>query len=253
MVDAEVWIRALRGSHDRFVAIVSELDGAAIRRPSYADEWSIAQVASHLGSQAEIFGLFLDAGLADSAAPGVERFRPIWEVWDGRAPEDQVTESVRANEQFVRRLEGLSGPERAGFSLSLFGADRDLAGLVDIRLREHALHTWDIAVAVDPTAVVRADSVDLLVDSLPEIAGRAGTAVDDARTLGVETVDPERSFVLTTGPAVSLAAGAAPVELRLPAEAFVRLVFGRLDPAHSPEGPAEDVTLATLRQVFTGF
>jgi uncharacterized protein (TIGR03083 family) len=253
MVHAEVWIRALRGSHERFVALVSGLAGDAIRRPSYADEWSIAQVASHLGSQAEIFGLFLDAGLAGQDAPGVERFRPIWAEWDGRAPEAQVAESGRANEQFVSRLEGLSGPEREGFALSLFGSDQDLAGLVDIRLREHAVHTWDVAVALDPSAVLQPESVELLVDSLPQVAGRSGKAAADARTIGVATVDPERSFVLTTGPDVGLAEGPAPVDLRLPAEAFVRLVFGRLDPAHTPDGLADDPTLATLRQVFTGF
>src|SRR6266404_2449775 len=57
------WIDALRRSHDRLRASVEPLDLGQLEQRSYASEWSIAQVVSHLGSQAEIFGLFLDAGL----------------------------------------------------------------------------------------------------------------------------------------------------------------------------------------------
>ena len=57
------WISALRHSHDRLQASVEPLGLPQLERRSYASEWSIAQVLSHLGSQAEIFGLFLDAGL----------------------------------------------------------------------------------------------------------------------------------------------------------------------------------------------
>jgi hypothetical protein len=40
----------------------------------------------------------------------------------------------------------------------------------------------------------------------------------------------------------------------MPAEAFVRLVYGRLDPAHTPASITGDpADLDHLRQVFTGF
>ena len=58
------WISALRHSHDRLRASAEPLDLAQLEQLSYASEWSIAQVLSHLGSQAEIFGMFLEAGLA---------------------------------------------------------------------------------------------------------------------------------------------------------------------------------------------
>ena len=51
------WIGALRHSHDRLQALVGPLDPGQLEQGSYASEWSIAQVLSHLGSQAEIFGL----------------------------------------------------------------------------------------------------------------------------------------------------------------------------------------------------
>ena len=57
------WIGTLRRSHDRLQALVEPLGQDQLEQRSYASEWSIAQVLSHLGSGAEIFSLFLDAGL----------------------------------------------------------------------------------------------------------------------------------------------------------------------------------------------
>jgi uncharacterized protein (TIGR03083 family) len=255
MADSALWIRTLRTSHDRFAALVSPLDDDAIQGPSYDDEWSIAQVASHLGSQAEIFGLFLDAGLSGGDAPGGESFPPIWDRWNNRAPALQVADSVLANEEFVTRVEGLSESERAGFALSAFGTELDLVGAMGMRLGEHALHTWDVAVVADPKATVAADAVELLVDSLPTMAARVGKAADDGKAVVVETTGPQRRFVLTTGPEVSLVAdsGTTAADLLLPAEALVRLVYGRLDPEHTPADIADNAVLARLRVVFPGF
>jgi len=41
--------------------------------------------------------------------------------------------------------------------------------------------------------------------------------------------------------------------LRLPAEALVRLVYGRLDPAHTPALEARGVDVDELRRIFPGF
>lgn len=73
------------------------------------------------------------------------------------------------------------------------------------------------------------------------------------------TTDPERTFTVDATPdAVSLSAGtvnsgtadAAP-DVHLPAEAFARLIYGRLDPDHTPAG-AEAPALDTLRRVYPG-
>jgi uncharacterized protein (TIGR03083 family) len=255
MVDIEVWIQAIRGSHERFAALVSPLDEEAVQQRSYADEWSIADLASHLGSQAEIYGLFVDAGLSGQDGPDGEQFVPIWDRWNGRPPAAQVADSVRANEEFVRRIEGLSETERTGFMVSMFGSDTDLAALIGSRFGEHAVHVWDVEVVLDPAAVIADDAVALLVDRLPGLAARAGKPAEGGRTVVIETVAPERRFVLTTGPEVDLTpdSGTGPADLRLPAESFVRLVYGRLDPDHTPADLADNEELASLRPVFTGF
>jgi uncharacterized protein (TIGR03083 family) len=254
MAETAEWIRALRSSHDRFTAAAQPLDAAAVSAPSYDDDWSIAQVASHLGSQAEIFGLFLEAGLSRQDPPGGEAFGPIWDAWNARSPEAQVAESIVANEAFVRRLEQLPDTERAAFALSMFGMDLDLAGLAAMRLGEHAVHTWDVSVALDPDAVIAADAVALLIDTLPTTAARTGKASDGAAAIAIRTTEPERNFVLATSPAVELApGGSAEADVVLPAEALIRLVFGRLDADHTPQDQAGSAALPDLRAVFPGF
>src|ERR1700685_2728392 len=72
------WIDSPRSSRARVRALGGPLALDQLEKPSYAGEWSIAQVLSHLGSQAEIFGLFLEAGLTGHDPPGMEQVRPIW-------------------------------------------------------------------------------------------------------------------------------------------------------------------------------
>jgi hypothetical protein len=161
---------------------------------------------------------------------------------------------VTANEALVARIESLSEADRGRFALSMFGRDLDLAGLAGMRLSEHAVHTWDIVVALDPSAQVTADSVALLIDLLPGVAGRAGKPAAQGRTVAIRTTEPERSFTLTTGPEVALTPGTdGDADLRLPAEALLRLVYGRLDPDHSPADLAQEPVIVTLRGVFQGF
>jgi uncharacterized protein (TIGR03083 family) len=266
----ETWIRALRASVDRFTSLLTPLDGTAIRARSYDTDWSIAQVASHLGSQAEIFGLFLEAGLTGGELPGSEQFQAIWSRWDSSSPEQQVARSLETNEAFMSRVEGLSYEQRDAFHANLFGNRSDLAGFLASRLSEHAVHTWDMAVALDQAAMVSGDAVTLLTDTtLTRTAGRGTKPTDPPLVIAVSTTEPDRSFVLTTGPQVSLvladddsregAGGAtsptaSDYSLTIPAEALLRLVFGRLDADHSPSVPADqEELLARLRKVFLGF
>ena len=45
-----------------------------------------------------------------------------------------------------------------------------------MRLSEHAVHTWDVAVSLDPAAEVAPDAVELLLVQLPMLAGWTGKA-----------------------------------------------------------------------------
>jgi uncharacterized protein (TIGR03083 family) len=250
------WIEALRHSHDALQAMAGPLDADQLQRQSYASEWSIAQVLSHIGSQSEIMGLFLDAGLSGQDPPGPEAFGAIWDSWNAKSPQDQAADALRVDEALTARIESLDADERERFRLSAFGTDLDITGLARTRLGEHAVHTWDIAVALDPAATLAPDAVDLLVDTLGPLVARAAKPGGTQRRLNVSTSSPVRHFTLETGEKVTLAPSEYTEglpELALPAEAFIRLIYGRLDPAHTPPVETRHADLDELRQVFPGF
>ncbi len=250
------WIDALRHSHDRLQALAEPLDLAQLEQPGYPSKWSIAQVLSHLGSQAEIFGLFLDASLSGEEPPGREAFGPIWDTWNAKSPQAQARDALAADEATQERIESLDEDQRARLHLHMFGMDLDVTGLARMRLSEHAIHTWDVAVALDPAATVSPDAVGLLIDTLGQLAARTAKPDGVQRHLRISTTDPQRNFILRTGESVTLTqadGGEGLPELRLPAEALIRLAYGRLDPAHTPPVQASGVDLDDLRSLFPGF
>jgi uncharacterized protein (TIGR03083 family) len=253
--DATSWVRAVRASHDRLAGIVAGLDGDGLRARSYDTEWSVADVLSHLGSGAEIFSLYIEAGATGGDPPAPEDFKPIWETWNARSPEAQAAQSIAVNEALVTRAESLTPEQRAAFRVMMFGRmSTDLAGVLGMRLSEHALHTWDIAVMLDPAAKVAPDAVDLLVDRLPMMVGFMSKQAPAPVAVAVTTTGPERAFTLDTGGVTLTPAGVADTptaSLALPAEALLRLVYGRLD--DEPGLRASGVTIAELKSVFPGF
>lgn len=254
------WISALRHSHDRLRAAVEPLDPGQLEQRSYASEWSIAQVLSHLGSQAEIFGLFLNAGLSGSESPGQDAFAPIWGVWNAKTPQAQASDALDADQATLARFESMDADEQARFRLSMFGMELDTAGIARMRVGEHAIHTWDVVVALDPKESLAPDAVALLIDTLDQLAARTAKPDGKQRKIRVTTTDPERQFTLETGDAVTLVPADDETvpelgvsELRLPAEAFVRLIYGRLDSGHTPADKHAGVELDELRAIFPGF
>jgi uncharacterized protein (TIGR03083 family) len=258
--DPRAWIAALRNSHDRLAGLVTPLIPNQLRGPSYCSDWNVAQVLSHLGSGAEIALLILPAALGEAEAPGPETFPAIWDVWNAKTPEEQVADGLISDEKYVESLEALSDAELSRISLELFGMHLDSVGLIRLRLGEHALHTWDVAVSVDPAATLDQDAVTLLIDNVPEfLAPRLGRPPADAFRIRIVTTDPARDYLLIAAEEISMpdwpgdGAGAGS-EARMPAEALLRLAYGRLDPEHTPaEVEAEAADLDRLRLVFPGF
>jgi hypothetical protein len=129
-----------------------------------------------------------------------------------------------------------------------------------MRLAEHVLHAWDIAVTADPQTALQDDEVPFVIDSLPRIASRSGRPVPQAPPVRVVMPDLQRSFDLTLNgespilaPATTSGPDDAAARLHVPAEAFIRLVYGRLDADHTPDSVrADGIDLDTLRRAFPG-
>ena len=259
MSDAHPVITTLRQAHEAFALVVAPLDGEAIRRRSYCDQWSVAQVASHLGSGAE-FGLgWLHAAITHTEPLAREEWPKVWDKWNGWSLEEQVSGAVVADAAYLEAFETAGDEQLAQAHITLFGAfELDGFGLARIRIPELVMHTWDIAVIADPSARIPQAAVDLMVDQLPSGIGRLGKPQTRDWTLNVATTGPERDYVLRNGNEVTLEPGTtseAGGTLRLPAEALIRLVYGRADGDHA-EGVAlegGEVTLEDLRATFPGF
>jgi len=252
-------VSVLHASQDRLAAALDGLSEEQAATQSYDDEWTVAQVASHLGSGAELFTLFLESGLKGEPAPGVEAMQPVWDEWNGKDPLAQARDSVAVNEAFLERVDAVTDAEREAWVLDLFGSRRTFAELLRMRLSEHAVHTWDIVVSFNPTATIPEDAAAYVVDNLASVVGWTGQKHDEQISVEVRTTGPELAFHLDLGPAgVTLAPSSddtdARAELTLPAESFVRLVYGRLDPDHTPPPVrARGVDLDLLRRTFPGF
>ncbi|SDR69969.1 TIGR03083 family protein [Friedmanniella luteola] len=247
---------ALHRSQDRLAAAVSVLADEELTGPSYDAGWTVADVLSHLGSGAAITGLSLDAGLGRREAPEFEELDAIWTTWNAKAPHDQAADAVAANAALLERLGGLTDAQRGAFAVDMFNGRQDLLGLLLLRLSEHAVHTWDVLVARDPAARLAPDATALLLTGLDELVSRAGQRSEVPLRVAIRTTGPEAAFVLEAdgdGPRLTVGPGDAPATATLPAEAFIRLVYGRLDDAHADQVQVEGCRLADLRAVFPGF
>lgn len=261
--DPRTWIATLRESHERLGRLVRPMTPDQIRAQSYCRDWTNAQVLSHLGSGAEIALLTLPGALGESDPVGREAFGPVWDKWNAKGPDQQAADALVSDEKHVQTLEALTGEQLAAIDMDFFGMMRlDAIGVVRMRLGEHVLHTWDLAVMADPTATVPADAVELLIDNVPRfLAPRLGKPLPEPFSARITTTDPDRDYLLTSGESVTMenwpgesADGPDVPHVTMPAEALLRLSYGRLDPEHTPSSVSADpATLDKLRAIFPGF
>jgi uncharacterized protein (TIGR03083 family) len=243
---------ALRASVDRLAALVTPLEDAD--RSAYPTEWTIADVVSHVGSGAVIWSRMLDDQLAGAATPD-DFNQQVWDEWDAKSPVAKLHDGVAADGSIMARLESLSSEDRARIHVSMGPMELDWDSIIGMRLNEHLVHEWDVAVALDPDATLAGDGVAFVVDELEMIARFAAKPTGPSRSITLTTTAPARGFRVDIGEDVRVSAIDPPPTptLTLPAEAFVRLVYGRLDAEHTPTAVTGDLdALDQLRQVFTG-
>ncbi|KDN21979.1 maleylpyruvate isomerase family mycothiol-dependent enzyme [Amycolatopsis rifamycinica] len=249
-------ITALRAEHDTLAGLVRTLTDDQLAAPSGADEWTVAQALSHLGSGAEIGRAPLARAAGETVA--AEDNPTIWARWDASAPRAQAEGFLEHNSRWLDTVEALTPEQRASLTVDLgfLPEPVPLVTAVGMRLSEVANHSWDVRVAFDPDAGVDAGSAEVLVDLLAGPVGfmlsflakpaeltnpvslavpGAGLVIDDAVTVVDHLEAPSATF---TGPA----------------EAFIRLLSGRLKAPYDKNVTVDgEVTLDDLRRVFPGF
>jgi len=246
-------LAALHASVDHLRSVVDGLGPDQIRQSAYPTEWTVADVLSHIGSGAVIMRRGFEDNLAGRDTPG-DFNQSVWDEWNAKSPDDQAAEALAADADLLAALESATEEQLEGFQLSMGPMTLDAAGFVALRLAEHVLHTWDIEVVLDADATLIAGAVPILVDRVAVIANLVGRPPGADTTVAVRTTDPERRLaVVMTPDSVRLAPddSGSDAQLVLPAEAFIRLVYGRLDPDHTPAG-VEGPAVEQLRLVYPG-
>jgi uncharacterized protein (TIGR03083 family) len=244
----------LRGSVGRLHQLCRGLDDAQLGAQSYCRDWSIAGTLSHLGSGAVIMRRRLEDVLAGRPTP--DDFAPsVWDEWNAKSARAKADDALVADEAVLEALEAVSAQDRARVTFPMGPLALEFDQFAAMRLNEHAFHTWDIEVVFDDGAHLPHDVAAVVVDNLGLIARFSARPTGEVRTAAIRTSDPARDFtVRLSADSVELVAGEGgpDPDLVLPAEAFCRLVYGRLDPEHTPAFTGDGSVLDTLRAVFPG-
>jgi MDMPI C-terminal domain len=161
----------------------------------------------------------------------------------------------------VEALEALPDEdlEARQLDMGFLPAPIDVAFFASMRLSEMALHAWDVDVAFDPATTVDEHTLPYALGVLTSFAGYFAKPAGKSGTADVTLTHPSRSFTLRlTGDGVQLEEGPAAdadTSVTMPAEAFARLIGGRLDTGHTPPSVQVDGTLSLddLRRNFPGF
>ncbi|MGD0944157.1 MAG: maleylpyruvate isomerase N-terminal domain-containing protein [Acidimicrobiales bacterium] len=250
---ADAHVEVLRSSVARLRDLVSTMSDADLTRPAYPSEWSIADVFSHIGSGAVIMNRRLDDVLAGLDTP--DDFAPgVWDTWNAKTPTAQRDDALTADAALLAGIDSVTADEREAFSLDMGPMSLGFDAFVGMRLNEHAFHAWDIEVAVDPAATIPEQVAALVVDNLELIARYTAKPTGDTTTITVATTEPPRGFTIALTPesvTFSPTTVEAAADIELTAEALARLVYGRLDPQHTPHND-EGLVLDVLRRVFPG-
>jgi uncharacterized protein (TIGR03083 family) len=247
-------VTALGASVDRLRGLCRDLDDSQLEARSYCRDWTIADVLSHLGSGAVIMRRSLEDTLAGRDTP--DDFAPaVWDEWNAKTARAKGDDALATDAGLLQVIEVVGEAERARASFPIGPLSVDFDGFVALRVNEHAFHTWDIEVVFDDDARLPDSATGVVVDNLELITRFTGRPTGDDRTIAIHTTDPERRLALRLTPdAVVLSAGGGGPEpdVELPAEAFCRLVYGRLDPGHTPAFTGDAALLNELRAVFPG-
>lgn len=234
--------------------VASTIDPSDYGAPAYPSEWTIADTFSHLGSGAVIGQRRFEDSLAQRESDPTFN-TSVWDEWNAKDPAAQVADCLTSDAALLSSLESSTEEQRSAFHFMMGPFAFDFDGLVGLRLSEHVLHTWDIEVARIPDAALPNEAANAILNGSQFIVGRTAKPTGEARSVSVRTVDPPRDFTLildtdTVELLESSFGGSA--DLELPAESFVRLIYGRLDEEHTP-ATVNGAVVDDLRSVFPGF
>jgi uncharacterized protein (TIGR03083 family) len=214
------------------------LDAAGWDAPSWCEGWAIKDVSAHMAESNDRFYRIVSAALEGAPVPdftAAERAERQAAVKGQGSAEIVRQLQARGNATFDL-LEGAS-VEALARTVTVPAGRLTLLEVAPQRLNECTLHSWDIRYARDRDTTLDEAAVPFLLDRViaaaPRFGGR-GAAGASGATYHIQLGGPSADAVTlaVADGVVTATRGAsdrADVTLRMPAEAFIRLVWGRLD------------------------
>lgn len=201
--------QAIRDLDAAFLADMEALPTSAWQQPSDCAGWTIAGAFIHVVQVSELLGDSIARGRAGdpgppplAAAEGVMAWRAARTARQQEALSQSPAELFdwyrRAVGALNAELDAIPGAPAEAQGWHPIGA-RPLTWIQDQWLFELALHDWDIRVALDPGAEVRAATQPAFGRTLPGRLGRGFAGADDPALAGLYRVElsGKPAFVVT--------------------------------------------------------
>ncbi|MFF4393754.1 maleylpyruvate isomerase N-terminal domain-containing protein [Streptomyces sp. NPDC001552] len=256
-------ITALRVEHDRLAELASSFTDADLAQPSGATRWDVSEVLSHLGSGANLTHSALHAALDNRPRPDSDWQHAVWGEWNAMTRRQRAEAFLKANHALTELLESLDTDTRVDLRVDTGFLPRpvDVTTFARLRLSEMALHSWDVRVAFDDHASLTPEATRQLLHGQPDLLGwisRPEQLDGTYAVIHVTTSAPQSHFTLRMEDRISVdlrSPREADGTLTLPAEAWLRLIAGRLRPHHTPEAltTAGVTDIRLLRRLFPGY
>ncbi len=231
--------RAVQREAAAMAADWTSREAAAWAAPTACRDWSVRDVAAHVTDGAERAVVVARAALSGQPVPQYDtaerRRRHV--ALRALSGEELAVRLQRGLEAVFQALDAVPAPTLHATVVRLGGGPHTLAQFADQRLVETALHAWDVRAGSDPTATIAPETAAAMIHfvlwRVPRLASPAA-AHDVAPRYRCELEGPGGGPVtleidqdrVTATRACDADAGAT---LTLPVEAFIRLVWGRLD------------------------
>jgi len=247
-------IAVLRDETERISTYLAGLPAASWAQPTACEAWQVQDVVAHLVGVAEFYAGNVTRGLAGDTAPPAGR-PPAGSITAAMAADGVALRAVAerkqlgdrlleqfctANAHLVERLAGLN-PESQTVLCYHPGGMTQAQQFIDLRLKELAVHEWDIRSCLEPSASLSAACLPAILRLID------GSVASGSLRWGFRPGEPQAAPVRyrfeVTGPVayqihLVVADGAvqqeveadtpADVLFRCDTETFVLLVYGRL-------------------------
>lgn len=244
----------LRAETDRISTYLASLPAEAWTQQTACEAWQVQDVVAHLVGVAEFYAGNVSRGLQGNTAPPAGR-PPAGSITAAMAADgvarraiaerkqlgDRLLEQFRAaNAQLVDLLAGLT-PEAQAVLCYHPGGMTQAHQFIDLRLKELAVHEWDMRSCLEPSASLSTACLPAIIRLIDgSVASgslrwgfRPGEPQSEAVRYRFEVTEPvpyQIDLVVADGAVQQEVEVAVPADVlfRCDTETFVLLVYGRL-------------------------